>query len=208
MGLCVRWVRGLAVSLAVLGGLLVSAGVVTVASSGVAIAQTVNSIVVEGNRRVEAATIRSYFKAGPGGQLGPARNRRRHQGALRHRTVFRRPHQPCRRPAGRHRRRKSGDQPRRLRGQQEGQGRPARNRSAIEGARHAVEADRAGRRSAHHRNLPPHRLLRRHRGAEDHRIAEQPRRSGVRDQRRQQDGREGNPLCRRRTPSRPVASSA
>jgi outer membrane protein insertion porin family len=45
---------------------------VTVASSGVAIAQAANSIVVEGNRRVEAATIRSYFKAGPGGQLGPA----------------------------------------------------------------------------------------------------------------------------------------
>ncbi len=72
MGLCVRWVRGLALSLAVLGGLLVSAGVVTVASSGAASAQSVNSIVVEGNRRVEAATIRSYFKAGPGGQLGPA----------------------------------------------------------------------------------------------------------------------------------------
>ncbi len=71
MGLCVRWVRGLAVSLAVLGSLLVSAGVVAVASSSVAGAQTVNSIVVEGNRRVEAVTIRSYFKAGPGGQLGP-----------------------------------------------------------------------------------------------------------------------------------------
>ena len=71
MGLCVRWVRGLAFSLAVLGGLLVSAGVVTVASSRAAIAQSINSIVVEGNRRVEAATIRSYFKPGPGGQLGP-----------------------------------------------------------------------------------------------------------------------------------------
>ena len=71
MGLCVRWVRGLAFSLAVLGSLVVSAGVVTVAFSGVATAQGVNSIVVEGNRRVEAATIRSYFKAGPGGQLGP-----------------------------------------------------------------------------------------------------------------------------------------
>ena len=72
MSLCVRWLRGLAFSLAVLGGLLVSAGVVTVASSGAASAQSINSMVVEGNRRVEAATIRSYFKAGPGGQLGPA----------------------------------------------------------------------------------------------------------------------------------------
>jgi outer membrane protein insertion porin family len=32
-------------------------------------AQTVDSIQVEGNRRVEAATIRSYFKPGPGGRL-------------------------------------------------------------------------------------------------------------------------------------------
>lgn len=72
MDLCVRWLRGLAISLAVLGGLLVSAGVVTVASSGAASAQSINSMVVEGNRRVETATIRSYFKAGPGGQLGPA----------------------------------------------------------------------------------------------------------------------------------------
>ncbi len=31
-------------------------------------------MVVEGNRRVEAATIRSYFKPGPGGQLGPAKS--------------------------------------------------------------------------------------------------------------------------------------
>jgi outer membrane protein insertion porin family len=36
------------------------------------LAQTVNSIVVEGSRRVEPATIRSYFRAGPGGRLGPA----------------------------------------------------------------------------------------------------------------------------------------
>src|ERR1700733_1822514 len=34
-----------------------------------AVAQTVSSIQVEGNRRVEASTIRSYFKAGPGGRL-------------------------------------------------------------------------------------------------------------------------------------------
>src|ERR1700758_406823 len=34
-----------------------------------AVAQTVDSIQVEGNRRVEVATIRSYFKAGPGGRL-------------------------------------------------------------------------------------------------------------------------------------------
>jgi outer membrane protein insertion porin family len=35
-----------------------------------AVAQTVSSIVVEGNRRVEVDTIRSYFRPGPGGHLG------------------------------------------------------------------------------------------------------------------------------------------
>ena len=37
-----------------------------------AVAQTVDSIQVEGNRRVEIETIRSYFKAGPGGRLEQA----------------------------------------------------------------------------------------------------------------------------------------
>jgi outer membrane protein insertion porin family len=74
MGLGVRVVRGLALCCAVLGGVLVGAASVTIASSGIAVAQTVSSksIVVEGNRRVEAETIRSYFKLGPGGRLGPA----------------------------------------------------------------------------------------------------------------------------------------
>jgi outer membrane protein insertion porin family len=54
-----------------LGGTLVGAGVIGVAASGVAVAQTVNSIVVEGNRRVEPATIRAYFHAGPDGRLSP-----------------------------------------------------------------------------------------------------------------------------------------
>jgi outer membrane protein insertion porin family len=71
MGLSVRLVRGLAIGCIVLAGILVGAGCVTVASSGVAVAQTFNSIAVEGNRRVEADTIRSYFKAGPGGRIGP-----------------------------------------------------------------------------------------------------------------------------------------
>lgn len=43
-----------------LGGGLMSAPVA---------AQTVASISVEGNRRVEVETIRSYFKPGPGGRL-------------------------------------------------------------------------------------------------------------------------------------------
>ncbi len=71
MGRCVRVVRGLALLSVVLGGILVGIGVTGVAFPSVAVAQTVNSIIVEGNRRVEAETIRSYFKAGPDGRLGP-----------------------------------------------------------------------------------------------------------------------------------------
>src|SRR5499427_3401329 len=71
MGLSVRRVQGLALSCLILGGVLVGAGCVTLASSGASMAQTVSSIVVEGSRRVEADTIRSYFKPGPGGRLGP-----------------------------------------------------------------------------------------------------------------------------------------
>ena len=51
--------------------------VVTTVAGGLvsspAAAQSVNSIVVEGNRRVESDTIRSYFKPGPGGALDAAR---------------------------------------------------------------------------------------------------------------------------------------
>jgi outer membrane protein insertion porin family len=71
MGICVRGVRGWVASCVILGGILVGAGGGAVLSTGAAVAQTVNSIVVEGNRRVEADTIRSYFRPGPGGRLGP-----------------------------------------------------------------------------------------------------------------------------------------
>ena len=71
MGICVRGVRGWVASCLILGGILIGAGGGTVLSTGAAVAQTVNSIVVEGNRRVEADTIRSYFRPGPGGRLGP-----------------------------------------------------------------------------------------------------------------------------------------
>jgi outer membrane protein insertion porin family len=45
-------------------------GTVTVSSS--AYAQTVSSIEVQGNQRVETETVRSYFKPGPGGRLDAA----------------------------------------------------------------------------------------------------------------------------------------
>jgi len=68
----VRILRGLAICALVLASSLVGIGIVVVASSGVAMAQSASSIVVQGNRRVEADTVRSYFKPGPGGQIGPA----------------------------------------------------------------------------------------------------------------------------------------
>jgi outer membrane protein insertion porin family len=48
------------------------AGAFAVTGATVAAAQSVNSIEVQGNRRVEAGTIRTYFHPGPGGRLGPA----------------------------------------------------------------------------------------------------------------------------------------
>jgi outer membrane protein insertion porin family len=72
MGIFVRLVGGLALRFAVLGGIIIGTPVAIIASSNIAAAQTVNSIVVQGNRRVEAETIRSYFHGGPGGRLSPA----------------------------------------------------------------------------------------------------------------------------------------
>ncbi|UPK31981.1 outer membrane protein assembly factor BamA [Bradyrhizobium sp. 186] len=59
---------GLLAALIMFGAPVVApVGAVFVSSS--ALAQTVQSISVEGNRRVEVETIRSYFKPGPGGRL-------------------------------------------------------------------------------------------------------------------------------------------
>jgi outer membrane protein insertion porin family len=64
---------GMRVRGALLGALiLVAAPMGGVVVSAPAAAQTVASIAVEGNRRVEVETIRSYFKPGPGGRLGQA----------------------------------------------------------------------------------------------------------------------------------------
>ena len=54
----------------VLAGVLSSIGVVSfTARDAYAQTLTVNSIIVQGNQRVESETIRSYFRAGPGGRL-------------------------------------------------------------------------------------------------------------------------------------------
>jgi outer membrane protein insertion porin family len=68
MKLC-RWlVQGLGIACLVLGGIVLGGAAVSLTAPP-AYAQSVNSIVVQGNQRVEADTIRSYFRAGPGGRL-------------------------------------------------------------------------------------------------------------------------------------------
>ena len=71
MKLC-KWLvaRGLGIACLALWGVLSSAGVVSL-TTGIAYAQTptAGSIAVQGNQRVEADTIRSYFRPGPSGRL-------------------------------------------------------------------------------------------------------------------------------------------
>ena len=57
----------------VLGGVFVGVCAASLATADYAVAQTASSIVVEGNRRVESDTIRSYFRLGPGERLDAAK---------------------------------------------------------------------------------------------------------------------------------------
>src|ERR1700726_2606566 len=65
-------VRGGVLAALIMVAMPVAATLAALLVSAPAIAQTVDSIQVEGNRRVEVATIRSYFKPGPGGRLDQA----------------------------------------------------------------------------------------------------------------------------------------
>ncbi|MCC8941084.1 MULTISPECIES: outer membrane protein assembly factor BamA [Bradyrhizobium] len=65
-------VRGGLFAALVMFAVPVAATLAAVSVSAPALAQTVDSITVEGNRRVELETIRSYFRPGPGGRLGQA----------------------------------------------------------------------------------------------------------------------------------------
>ena len=69
MRLWVRFFRGLSLVAAVYGGAILGAAIGSVALPGTAVAQSASSIVVQGNRRVDAETIRSYFRASPGQRL-------------------------------------------------------------------------------------------------------------------------------------------
>src|SRR5271166_5792012 len=68
LGLCM--VRGFGVACLVLGKVLLSFAVVGfTARDSYAQTLSINSIVVQGNQRVESETIRSYFRPGPSGRL-------------------------------------------------------------------------------------------------------------------------------------------
>ncbi|HXO69449.1 MAG TPA: POTRA domain-containing protein, partial [Bradyrhizobium sp.] len=66
-------VRGGLFAALILVGMPVAATVAAALVSTPVAAQTASAIVVEGNRRVEVDTIRSYFKPGPGGRLDQGR---------------------------------------------------------------------------------------------------------------------------------------
>jgi len=71
MKMCVRAYRGLSFACLLLGSVLLGsvASVLTVATPAVA----QSAISVEGNRRVEADTVRSYFRIVPGERLDAAK---------------------------------------------------------------------------------------------------------------------------------------
>ena len=69
MKLWVRQLRGLGSIGLVLAAVLFCAAVGAVTTAGNAVAQSSGGIAVEGNRRVEAETIRSYFRLNPGEHL-------------------------------------------------------------------------------------------------------------------------------------------
>ena len=69
MNLWVRQLKGLCLVGMVLAGGAFCTAVGAVATAGYASAQSSGAIVVEGNRRVEAETIRSYFRLNAGERL-------------------------------------------------------------------------------------------------------------------------------------------
>jgi outer membrane protein insertion porin family len=66
-------VRGTLLGALIMLAVLAAPSLAAMLASSPAAAQTVQSIVVEGNRRVELETIRSYFKPGPNGVLDQGR---------------------------------------------------------------------------------------------------------------------------------------
>ncbi len=197
MGLCVRLLRGLALTCLVLGGILVGGGAATIATSRSAVAQTVNSIVVEGNRRVEAQTVRSYFHAGPNGRLSPVEIdeglkalyatglfsdvRIRHAGGRLVVSVVENPVINKVAFEGNH---KAKDAQLQAEIQSKARGTLSKPTVQADVQRIIEIYHRSGRFDVHG-------------GAGDHPAAKQPREPGLQDHRGQEDRREGDPIRRR-----------
>ena len=200
----VRWTlaRGLLAALLVLSivplslGLSASFGDFSAHAQGV-----IQNIRVEGNKRVEPETVRSYLTFSTGDAYDPAQideslkqlfatglfqdvRIRREGGDHRHR----RRREPDREPGG-------------LRGEPGGRGRHAGRRGAAQAARGLYPRPRAGRRAAHPQRLSPPRPLRRPGRSQDHQARQQPHRRRVRDHRG--PGHQGarHQLHRQRRPS-------
>jgi outer membrane protein insertion porin family len=73
MRLRVGFLRGLGLAGCVLGGIMLGSVGSALLTATPVLAQTAASIAVEGNRRVEADTIRSYFRLAPGERLDAAK---------------------------------------------------------------------------------------------------------------------------------------
>lgn len=69
----VRLIRGLGAAGLILIGVGIGFVALQAATAPLAVAQTADQIIVQGNRRVEAETIRSYFRPGPGQRLDAAK---------------------------------------------------------------------------------------------------------------------------------------
>jgi len=70
---CVRAYRGLSFACLLFGAALLGSIASVIPAAAPAMAQGASTIVVEGNRRVEAETVRSYFRIVPGERLDAAR---------------------------------------------------------------------------------------------------------------------------------------
>ena len=73
MKMCVRAYRRLSFACLLLGGALFASIAPVLPTVTPAMAQSAQTIVVEGNRRVEAETVRSYFRLVPGERLDAAK---------------------------------------------------------------------------------------------------------------------------------------
>src|SRR5271163_675993 len=73
MDMCVRVKRGLVVAGLLLGVALFGVAPIAAPAAHAQADVPANSIVVEGNRRVEADTIRSYFRVSPGERIDAAK---------------------------------------------------------------------------------------------------------------------------------------